>query len=246
VLGNSHRIGRALLSGDFAGAAREIVGDPAEILHPDWRAAALAYRAGDLQTALARLPRHCHPEQRLLEALHAGRSPHQAVLVLPRKLLRLYLSAYQSSLFDRLVDLRLAALRELWPGDLAWKHVNGASFEVLDAAVEQPRADAFEISPTAPLFGCKVRLAGGRAGQLERRLLDEEGLTLEAFRLSGGLTMDGERRPLRVPLAEVTTAADGDDLLLAFRLPRGSFATAVLHEVMKTAAAPAALADVLD
>ncbi len=246
VLGNSHRIGRALLSGDFAGAAREIVGDPAEILHPDWRAAALAYRAGDLQTALARLPRHCHPEQRLLEALHAGRSPHQAVLVLPRKLLRLYLSAYQSSLFDRLVDLRLAALRELWPGDLAWKHVNGASFEVLDAAVEQPRADAFEISPTAPLFGCKVRLAGGQAGQLERRLLDEEGLTLEAFRLSGGLTMDGERRPLRVPLAEVTTAADGDDLLLAFRLPRGSFATAVLHEVMKTATAPAALADVLD
>jgi tRNA pseudouridine13 synthase len=246
VLGNSHRVGRALLNGDHAGAIREIIGEPAEILHPDWRAAALAFRAGDLPTALARLPHHCHPERRLLQALCAGQPPRQAVLSLPRKLLRLYLSAYQSALFDRLVDLRLAALGELWPGDLAWKHVNGASFEVLDADGEQPRADAFEISPTAPLFGGKVRLAAGRAGQLERRLLVAEGLTLDAFRLPGGLAMDGERRPLRVALAEVSVAADGDDLVLAFRLPRGSFATAVLHEVMKTSLGSVELADVPD
>jgi tRNA(Glu) U13 pseudouridine synthase TruD len=43
----------------------------------------------------------------------------------------------------------------------------------------------------------------------------------------------------------VTAAADGDDLVLVFRLPRGSFATAVLHEVMKTAITSAELADVL-
>jgi tRNA pseudouridine13 synthase len=169
------------------------------------------------------------------------------VLALPRKLLRLYLSAYQSALFDRLVDLRLAALGELWPGDLAWKHVNGACFEVLEATGEQPRADAFEISPTAPLFGCKVRLAGGRAGANERRLLEEEQISLDAFRLGAGLTMDGERRPLRVPLAEVSvTAAEDGDLLLAFRLPKGSFATAVLHEVMKNPVVAAELVDVTD
>ncbi len=78
------------------------------------------------------------------------------MLGLPRKLLRLYLSAYQSSLFDRLVDMRLTSLGQLWPGDLACKHVNGACFEVIDAAVEQPRADAFEDQPDrAP-----VRLQG--------------------------------------------------------------------------------------
>jgi tRNA pseudouridine13 synthase len=58
--------------------------------------------------------------------------------------------------------------------------------------------------------------------------------------------MDGERRPLRVPLTEVVTASDGDALLLAFRLPKGSFATAVLHEVMKDSAATTALLDVAD
>jgi tRNA pseudouridine13 synthase len=244
--GNSHRIGRAILHDDFITAAQEIVGDPAVIRHSDWQAAALAFRSGDLDGALTRLPRHCHPERHLLEALRAGQAPRAAVLALPRKLLRLYLSAYQSSLFDRLLDMRLHALSQLWPGDIACKHVNGACFAVLDPSAEQPRAAAFEISPTAPLFGCKVLLAGGLAGLLERGLLEEERLTLEAFRRPGGLTMDGERRPLRVPLTEVATASDGDDLLLAFRLPKGSFATAVLHEVMKNSAAPAELVDVAD
>jgi tRNA pseudouridine13 synthase len=243
VLGNSHRIGRAIVTEDFAAAAREIVGDPAEILHPDWQAAATAFRDGDLSAALERLPRHCHPERLLLEALRGGRPAREAVLTLPRKLLRLYLSAYQSSLFDRLVDMRLHALERLWPGDLAVKHVNGACFEVTDPAAEQPRADAFEISPTAPLYGCKVPLAGGQAGLIERGLLDKEKLSLAAFRQPGGLTMEGERRPLRVPLSELAVQNDGEDLLLTFRLPKGSFATAVLHEVMKCGQASAELMD---
>ena len=234
VLGNSHRIGRAILTGDFPVAVQEIVGDPQEIRHPDWQAAAVAFRAGDLAAALDRLPHHCHPERRLIETLRAGHAPRDAVLSLSRKLLRLYLSAYQSSLFDRLVDMRLASLERLWPGDLACKHINGACFDVVDPAAEQPRADAFEISPTAPLYGCKVRLAGGQAGLLERSLLDKEQLTLGAFRLAGGLAMDGERRPMRVPLREVAAGSDGEGLLLAFRLPKGSYATAVLHEVMKS------------
>jgi tRNA pseudouridine13 synthase len=245
-MGNSHRIGRALLRADFPAAIQEIIGAPELIRQPDWQAAAVAFRAGDLAGALARLPRHCHPERRLLEALRAGQPPQAAVLALPRRLLRLYLSAYQSSLFARLLDIRLDALDQLWPGDIACKHVNGACFAVHDPAAEQPRADTFEISPTAPLFGGKVPLAGGQAGLLEQRLLDEERLTLEAFRLPGGLAMDGERRPLRMPLTEVTVASDGEDLLLAFRLPKGGFATAVLHEVMKNSAAPAGLMDVAD
>lgn len=244
-LGNSHRIGRAILRGDFSEAINEIIGDPEEIRNSDWQAAARAFRAGDVTRAAELMPRHCQPERRLLQALDEGKAPRAALDTLPRKLLRLYLSAYQSSLFDRLVDMRLDSLERLWPGDLACKHVNGACFEVTDAAVEQPRADAFEISPTAPLFGCGVRLAGGQAGLLEQGLLDKERLTLDAFRLAGGLTMDGERRPLRVPLTEVTATAGTEGLWLGFRLPKGSYATAVLHEVMKISVEDDSLAEAL-
>ena len=155
---------------------------------------------------------------------------------MPRKLLRLYLSAYQSSLFDRLIDMRLGTLKQIWLGDLAYKHINGACFLVTDPEAEQARADTFEISPTAPLFGYKTKLAEGQAGQLEQSLLDLEDLTLESFHLSGGLAMDGERRPVRVPIQSPVASMDGEALLVSFSLPKGSFATSVLAEVMKTKA----------
>ncbi|MDT8442187.1 MAG: tRNA pseudouridine(13) synthase TruD [Desulfuromonadales bacterium] len=235
VLGNSARIGRAILRGDFQQAADEIVGDPARIEHPGWQTAATAYRAGDLATAVTTFPRHCQDERRLVASLQSGRTPRRAVLALPRRLLRLYLSAWQSSLFDRLVAMRLTTLERLWPGDLACKHVNGACFKVIDPAIEQSRADRLQISATAPLYGYKVPLADGQAGLLETSLLDKEGLTLESFRLSGGLALPGERRPIRVPLTGTDLQQAGDDLLVSFALPKGSFATAVLAEIMKTA-----------
>ena len=235
ALGHSHRIGRALLRQDYATAVAEIIGDPRAIVHPGWREAAAAYRGGDIPTAIEKLPRHCRPERALLTLLKNGKSPKQAVLAMPRKLLRLYLSAYQSSLFDRLVDMRMTSLNKIWPGDIAFKHANGACFAVTDPAAEQRRADTFEISATAPLYGCKTRLAEAQAGLLEESLLDKEELTLQSFRLSGGLTMEGERRPLRVPIHAATCSTDADDLVLSFSLPKGSFATTVLAEVMKTA-----------
>ncbi len=232
--GNSHRIGRAILRADYSIAIDEIIGDPSEITHPGWQQAIEAYHSGDLQTAIEQLPRHCRPERHLLEMIRDGKSARKAVRAMPRKLLRLYLSAYQSSLFDRLIDMRMDTLHQIWPGDLAYKHINGACFLVTDPAAEQPRANTFEISPTAPLFGYKTKLAEDQAGQLEQNLLDQEDLTLESFHLSGGLAMSGERRPLRVPIHAAESTMDGDDLLVSFSLPKGSFATTVLAEVMKT------------
>jgi tRNA pseudouridine13 synthase len=232
-LGNSHLIGAAVLRRNFAEAATRIVGEPAKIGNERWRQGAEAFAAGDLATALAALPPRMRDERRMIEALQAGRSAEEAVLALPRKLLRLYLSAFQSSLFDRLVAMRLGTLETLWAGDLAWKHDNGACFIVENPSAEQPRADRFEISPSAPLFGYKVTLAQGQAGLLERALLDKEQLQPESFRLTGGLGMEGERRPLRVPLAGAAARQEGDDLLVSFSLPKGSYATSVLREIMK-------------
>jgi tRNA pseudouridine13 synthase len=233
-LGNSHLIGGALLRQNFEEAARQIVGDPSMISNERWRTGAERFAAGDLEGALAALPARYRDERRMIQALIEGRSARAAVLGMPRKLLRLYLSAYQSQLFDRMVTMRLSTLDILWAGDLAWKHDNGACFFVEDPAFEQPRADRFEISPSGPLFGYKTTLARGQAGLLEESLLDKEKLRLKDFRLEDGLGMEGERRPLRVPLNGVDVTAEGADLVLAFSLPKGSYATSVLREVMKT------------
>ncbi len=233
VLGNSHRVGACLLRRDYTGAIAEIIGDPAHIDNPRWRLAAEAFAAGDLAGAQQHLPGRFRDERALLQALQAGQSAAAAVLALPRKLLRLYLSAWQSALFDQVVARRLPDLGRLLPGDLAWKHDNGACFLVTDPAVEQPRADRFEISPSGPLFGHKLTLAQGEAGALEGDLLAAAGLSLDDLRLGGGLTLEGERRPLRVPLQQAEVCAEGDNLILGFCLPRGAYATCVLAEVIK-------------
>ncbi len=233
ILGNSHRIGRAILQKDFNAAVYEIIGDPAKITHEGWRAAASAYRAGDEQQAIQNFPRHCRNERQLLERITAGQTAKKAVLGMPRKLLRLYLSAYQSALFDRILVMRMDTIRQLWQGDMAYKHENGACFIVEHPADEQPRADSFAISPSGPLFGYKVRLAQEQAGLLEHALLDKDGLKPEDFRVGKGLSMEGARRPLRVPLSGVNVRTIEGGLELEFQLPKGSFATAVLHEVMK-------------
>jgi len=142
------------------------------------------------------------------------------------------MSAYQSHLFNQLLVQRIQALHRLEPGDVAFIHASGAAFVVQEAAVEQPRADRLEISPSGPLFGPKCLLAGGAPGERERAVLAESGLSLEAFRLPG-IKMKGARRPYRVPIGDAHVEWD-DGLVLQFQLPPGSYATEVLREVMKS------------
>lgn len=236
VLGNSHLIGGAILRGEFDRAAREIIGNPECIDNPRWRQAAELFAAGRPEQALEALPRQMRQERRLILDLAQGQPAKKAVMKMPHKLLRLYLSAFQSNLFDRIVTMRLDTLDVLWPGDLAYKHDNGACFVVTDPAAEQPRADRLEISPSGPLYGLKVTLAQGQAGILEESLLDKEKLDLDSFRVGGGLDLEGARRPLRIPLSEIRVRQEDSDLLLSFSLPKGSYATSVLREVMKNRA----------
>jgi tRNA pseudouridine13 synthase len=238
VLGNSHLIGGAILRQDYDEAVRQIIGDPNRIDNPRWRRAAELFAGGRTTEALAALPDQMHTERHLLRDLVKGASPKKAVLKISHKLLRLYLSAYQSNLFDRLLAMRLTTLEVLWQGDLAYKHDNGACFAVIDPQAEQPRADRLEISPSGPLYGFKVTLAGGQAGILEESLLEKEKLTRDSFRVEQALSLEGARRPLRVPLDEARAEQDGSDLLVSFRLPKGSYATSVLREVMKPSPSP--------
>ncbi len=233
ILGNTAELGRALLRRDYQQVIALIIGKPEQITNDRWREAATRFEHQDLTGAAQILPGRMRDERRMLQQLAAGQTAEQVVLALPGKRLRLYLSACQSELFDRLVTMRLQSLEQLWPGDWAYKHANGACFRVEDPSVEQPRADAFEISATAPLFGHKVQLASGQAGLLEESLLDKEGLKTSVFKLGKGLTMAGERRPLRVPLHETSLEQQEDGLLLGFALPRGSYATSVLREIIK-------------
>jgi tRNA pseudouridine13 synthase len=83
------------------------------------------------------------------------------------------------------------------------------------------------------MFGCTMMEPAGAQGELERGVLVAQGLTPESFNLAGALRMEGERRPLRVPLQGASVKEEGGDLVVSFSLPRGSYATSVMSEIMK-------------
>jgi tRNA pseudouridine13 synthase len=156
----------------------------------------------------------------------------RAARTVPRRVFGLLVSAVQSEVFNRVVIARLQTLDVLLPGDLAYLHRNGACFPVVDAAAEQPRAAAFELSPSGPMPGPKMTPPAGEPLAIEQRALAAMDLAPSQFAALPFGMARGERRPLRVPLHDAEARAHQHGLELRFALPRGSFATSVLRELL--------------
>jgi len=166
------------------------------------------------------------------------------------RLRKLLLSAAQSAVFNRALELRAAAaggLGGVRAGDVLRKVATGGLFVTEDVAVDQARVDAGELVITGPL-------PGGRevepppdtpARALEDEALASTGATREDF-ARAGRDLPGARRSLLVPLtlgeppvqlepARASQPAGGGttslrpiSLRLRFSLPAGSYATVVV------------------
>jgi tRNA pseudouridine13 synthase len=191
------------------------------------------FDAGDWEGAVGLLPGSMDDERRALQALIGSQGDMQrAYASVPKRLKVFLVSAYQSGMFNRILNARLHTLDRVFLGDLAMKLPGRSVFYVEDPAVEQPRAAHFEISPTGPLFGYKMIQPSGQQGQLEAAMLAAEGLKLEDFRVGGGIKARGERRALRFPVHEPELWYD-DGVMFRFWLPRGCYATTLLAEIIK-------------
>ena len=206
-------------------------------------------RAGDVEAVLARLAQRGLPNafgpQRFGKGGESWRLGRELVSGGARRerkwrgkaLLRFYVSAWQAWLFNRVLAARWESFDRVIDGDLAWLHDRGAVFAALEPAREAERAQRFEISPTGPLCGEDDFAPRGEALAIERAALAAEGVP--DGRLGGPqfLRWKGARRPLRVPLARLARTFDADEhgrfLELGFDLPPGSYATALVRELLK-------------
>lgn len=174
------------------------------------------------------------------KALLLGRldSPRARRAARDRFLRRLCISAFQSLLFNRWLAERLAdgVFDRALPGDLMRKLPAGGLFACEDPATDQPRLARFEITPTGPIFGHRMPPARDQAAARESRILEAEGLSPQDFAPRGGGEAEGARRAARLPLS-VELEPAGDGYAAAFELPRGSYATVVLAELVKGEAA---------
>ncbi|MBK9383846.1 MAG: tRNA pseudouridine(13) synthase TruD [Planctomycetes bacterium] len=230
---HGHRLGRALLCGEAATFTRLWLETPARGDDAATSRARELCAGGAHAEALADLPRALREERPLIEGLAAGLEPERAIRRLDLSLLRFFVSAWQAALFQSVLSRRLATCGTVSLGDVAYLHRNGACFLVEDELAEAPRARAFEISPSGPLFGTALLRAQGEPGALEAEVFAEEGLDDAALAAAGKLAPSGERRPLRFALGDPRVEVDPAGLRFWFTLAPGCYATTVLGELTK-------------
>lgn len=237
--GNNHLLGAAWIRGDDEELLRQLLGLPdASADDAQSLGARKAYDRGQIEQSMKLWPRRCGMERRILARLKKTGKPTAAVRAIDEKLRRLWVSALQSELFNQVLARRITTIDKLMDGDLAWKHDNGACFHVESAAVEQPRCDAFEISPTGPLVGYRMTFPQGVPLAEEQEVLAANGLGPADFRAEGRVKISGARRPMRVKPADVEISGGVDEhgphITVGFTLPAGAFATVLLRELMKS------------
>jgi len=150
-----------------------------------------------------------------------------------RRAARFWVSALQAAVFNEVLARRPLPLDAVEPGDVAQVVASGGLFRVEDPDREAPRAAAFEITATGPIFGSRVLEPAGAPAERERAARAACGLTEEDLRCARpGLRLRGARRPLRVPLRDVSLAREPGALRLHFTLPPGSYATVLVEELL--------------
>ncbi len=145
----------------------------------------------------------------------------------------LYLSAARSWLFNRVLSVRVAenSWLEALPGEaLIQPHSRSAlSLRVISGEIRERINKGF-LLPSAPLWGSGNSTALGEAAELEHRALSSERLFMQGLQQAG---LEQERRALRLAPKGLSWTWLADDVLqLRFALPAGSYATAVLRELV--------------
>jgi tRNA pseudouridine13 synthase len=141
------------------------------------------------------------------------------------------LSAARAAIFNAVVARRVGdgTWNRLLPGEVVNLDGSGSVFvaDAIDAALEE-RCAQLDIHPTGPMWGKPdAAIAALEAEVAARHEVLARGLS------SAGL--EQERRALRIRVDRLEWTIAGEDVQLRFRLFRGAFATAVLHELIENA-----------
>ncbi|MFK7887037.1 MAG: tRNA pseudouridine(13) synthase TruD [Gammaproteobacteria bacterium] len=153
---------------------------------------------------------------------------------LARRQRRFALSAARSWLFNRVLSARVAA--DQWRGPIEGEPLcldGSRSFfmpKPEDADDVARRLGEFDVHPSGPLWGKGESPALSTCGELEAAVVASlpwlaDGLAAEGLRQ--------ERRPLRLPVHDFNVEVAGTTLTATFALAKGSFATAVVHELAR-------------
>jgi tRNA pseudouridine13 synthase len=212
---NTHLLGKHLINKEYEMFFEELVYK----VYPDESDKAKECRTlareGLIKEAYNMMPRKLWIEKRVLNMMLKNFPPQKIIRSLGRNLLKFYVNAYQSYLFNLMVSERIARglpLNRLVEGDF----VKGGS-------------------PAFPILGFKSKLPGGEAGKIVKDVIEFENLELGMFKDRGlGLKVKGSLRKVNLNYRDLNFSNVGSDVIrFYFWLEKGCYATILLREFCK-------------
>ena len=252
----THLVGKAIVNGDFKKAAMLFMANPSPHEHPDSRQAREELESSrDFARALQSFPKQLRFERLMLH--HLAEEPGDfigAFRQLPFKLQMLFVQAYQSYLFNRFLSERIRSgfsLNAAEVGDFVVSversglpmNKTGKIADAGSLAETNELLKAGKMRVALPLIGFGQRLSEGEMGQIEHRILEEECIKRESFRIQEmpRISGKGELRPVVSSIRDFKLESISHDeesvaerkVRMSLMLLRGSYATMLLREIMK-------------
>jgi len=246
----THEVGKQIILRNYCEAFWIYVSKPSRYESEDVRRIREdLWNERDPKIGLRELPKYLVYERALLQKIREGKDELKALLSLPKNLKLMFIHAYQSYLFNRLLSERIKefkSLREVNEGDVVdfMKRegeyaVNAEEFRVVNKS-NHKRIDFLIQNGYAflslPLIGYETKLSGWNAEKMNE-ILEEEGVEPKKFKSEyPEFSSKGYHRCAEIPFefSKFEFEKDNSKVLFRFFLPKGSFATIFLREFMKS------------
>lgn len=237
----THLVGKQILLEDYKEAVRTYVGFPSDGESEDVAAARTAYLSdNDPKAALENLPVQMRYERAILHHLAEIPEDYEGALKsVPPKLLSMFVSAYQSWLFNMGLSFRIHegyTFSKPVPGDrIIFENgkkdiVSDINTNQAEVLIKRGRAHICLEMP-----GAKTIPTQSSTEQLIISLMESDGISCASFRKAGELTgMSFKGAVRRISLSTTVESEVCDDTVrLSFSLGPGQYATTICREYMK-------------
>lgn len=241
---NTHLVGKCLVENDVKKAVDTYIGNPQDTESENIFNARQLYDEGKLKESYELMPKSMRYERSMLQELIKSEDKHgkieerdyiRTIESLPKPLKRMFVNAYESYLFNKVINERAKiGINKYYPGDIMIDNEEHIIHDINEDTIQED-INNFVANPTAPLIGTKVPFAEGKEGEIEKKVLEEEKITKEDFECpkTPKLGSHGIRRSIRFKIEDTYVEQTDNGIIVEFFIPKGCYATAVLREIMK-------------
>ncbi len=243
----THLIGKDLSRGDPEAAVMRYVANPMGNGSEGDEARSKLQQTHDFRKAMEEFPVKFTFERVMISHLVENPGDHIGALRrLPRNLLMMFVHAYQSYMFNMILSERLRRglpIHEPIVGDLVLP-LTKSGVPDHDRPIQVTDDNIVKVTRTAKerkafvsgmLFGTESEFASGEMGEIERKVVESEGVSQEDFQIVGlrEASSKGTRRELLATTKDLTMEFTEQAVTFRFTLNKGCYATCLLREFMK-------------